>query len=193
MVYSQGLSGMAEKLCLSKTCFYVPRNASSLSLHFVDKLFFKLLMHDRAEVNSKEVTRTHKLPTNQGAALALCCSPPESLAPELIQAAAGVWGGPLAAEPHIMKRPVKAVLLDAQKISIQVATWERAASLKLLSSPRTSGGRSFSLSVNPLRWEVVTCSPLHWDRVSGFRAWSRIDSKFFEMVADFSFYFLSLR
>lgn len=127
--------------------------------------------------------------------IALRCAPAESLAPELVQAAAGVWGGPLAAEPHIMKRPVKAVLLDAQKISIQVATWERAASLKLLSSPRTSGGRNFplSLSVNPLRWEVVTSSPLHWDRVSGFRAWSRIDSKFFEMVADFSFYFLSLR
>ncbi|ROL49672.1 hypothetical protein DPX16_15998 [Anabarilius grahami] len=54
------------------------------------KLFFKLLMHDRAEVNSKEVTRTHKLPTNQGAALVLRSAPPESLAPELIQAAAGV-------------------------------------------------------------------------------------------------------
>lgn len=47
-------------------------------------------MHDRAEVNSKEVTRTHKLPTNQGAALVLRSAPPESLAPELIQAAAGV-------------------------------------------------------------------------------------------------------
>lgn len=104
-------------------------------------------MHDRAEVNCKEVTRTHKLPTNLGAAVVLHSTPPESLAPELVQAVAGVWGGPLAAEPHIMKRPVKAVLLDAQKISIQVATWERAASLKLLSSPRASGGRSVSLSL----------------------------------------------
>lgn len=54
--YSQGISGF---VCPKLFFFYVPQNASYISLHFVDKLFLKLLMHDRAEVNSKEVTHTH--------------------------------------------------------------------------------------------------------------------------------------
>lgn len=48
------------------------------------------------------------------------------------------WGGPRAAEMHIMKRLVSSVLLDAHKISIQVATWEKAASLKLPSWPNAN-------------------------------------------------------
>lgn len=47
-------------------------------------------MHSRAEVNCKEIICTHKLPANQGAALVLRSTPPESLAPELVQAVAGV-------------------------------------------------------------------------------------------------------
>ncbi len=115
-------------------------------------------MHDRAEVNCKEVTPAHTTPHKPGCR---CSAALHTSRARTRSGSGGRLRQTLAAEPHIMKRPVKAVLLGAQKISIQVATWERAASLKLLSSPRASGGRSVSLSLfTPLRWEAVTSSPL---------------------------------